>query len=196
MKLILASASPRRAGLLSEAGYEFDIQPAEIDESAITGASPSEIAQRLAVAKAETVAARFPDDMVLAADTVVCLGERLLGKPVDAADAREMLILLSGTTQVVITGVCIIHKNTNFQQTARAMSAVRMANLTDKQIDDYLASGEWMGKAGGYGIQDNDPLVQRTAGSHTNIVGLPMEITGRLLTQAGFSPKGEPKKDQ
>lgn len=186
MKLILASASPRRAQLLAEAGYQFQVQPAEIDEQAVTAAAPSELAQRLAVAKAEVIADRNPDDIVLAADTIVCLGEQVLGKPTDAAHARKMLELLSGTTQIVITGVCVTRKAASLQNSTRVMSAVRMDNLTKDQIEAYIATGDWQGKAGGYGIQDDDPFVKRVSGSHTNIVGLPMETVRRMLARAGI----------
>lgn len=188
MKLILASASPRRAELLSQSGYVFDIEPADLDESRIFADSPAELAQRLAGAKASKVADKFPDDVVLAADTLVCLGEQVLGKPTDADDARRMLHLLSGTTQVVITGLCIVRKSADYQHTFRVMSAVRMVNLNDEQIQTYIDSGEWQGKAGGYGIQDNDPLVTRIAGSHTNIVGLPMAVAKEMLNRAGIKP--------
>ena len=191
MKLILASASPRRAELLREAGYDLEVRPSAIDESQYSGVSPSEIAQRLAQAKAELIALQCPDDVVLAADTIVCLGERILGKPNDDKNAREMLELLSGTTQIVITGVCVMRKAVEFQQSTRVLTAVRMDNLSPSQMDQYIASGNWRGKAGGYGIQDNDPFVKRVAGSHTNVVGLPMEVTTKILARAGILPKSK-----
>jgi septum formation protein len=186
MKLILASASPRRAKLLADAGYQFEVHPAEIDEQQITAPSPSELAQRLAIAKAQVIADKYSDDLVLAADTVVCLGEQVMGKPADAAHARKMLELLSGTTQIIITGICLMRTSTELQQTNRVMSAVRMDDLTPEQIDRYIASGDWEGKAGGYGIQDHDPFVKRLSGSHTNIVGMPMETVRRMLARAGI----------
>jgi septum formation protein len=142
LKFILASASPRRAQLLSDAGYVFEIEPADIDEKEIPYSSPSEFAQRLAVLKAEAIAAKHPDDVVLAADTIVTLGDMVLGKPDDVAHARQMLQLLSGTTQVVITGVCVMQKSAAFQQSGRVMTAVRMDTLRPEQIDKYLASNE------------------------------------------------------
>jgi septum formation protein len=196
MKLILASASPRRAELLSEAGYVFEIEPADIDESQISASSPSELAQRLAGTKADAVGSRFPDDVILAADTIVCLGEQVLGKPASADEAREMLQLLSGTTQVVITGLCVIRKSADYQQTIKVMSSVRMDTLTPDQIEKYLASGEWQGKAGGYGIQDEDPFVKRIGGSHTNVVGLPMDTARRMLARAGITPTNGPGTGQ
>ncbi len=187
-QLILASNSPRRQSLLREAGYDFVVQPADIDETRYpAGILPAEIACHLATAKAKFIADQFPDAVVLGADTVVAFGDKVLGKPENADDARKMLRLLSGTTHIVITGVAVIHPATGFARTVRAMSAVRMRPLTAPEIDAYVAGGDWQGKAGGYGIQDADPFVTRTSGSHTNIVGLPMEITVPLLQEAGIA---------
>ena len=197
-RLILASASPRRAELLREAGYRFAVDPAEIDESFPTGMMPSDVARHLAEQKAKVIAARHPDKVVLGADTVVAFGDKILGKPADEKDAREMLKLLSGTTHLVITGVCVIHLEEGFQRLARVMSAVRMRLLSSREIDRYVESGEWLGKAGGYGIQDADKFpseasnaaafVTRQAGSRSNIVGLPMTLTKQLLAEAGIRP--------
>ncbi len=188
-RLILASASPRRQNLLREAGYAFEVDPADVDESNIpAGLLPAAIATYLAEVKAKAVAARHPESVVLAADTVVSFGDMPLGKPSDANAARRMIALLSGTTHIVITGVCVIHATANFTRTARSMSAVRMRVLTPTEIEKYVAGGAWQGKAGGYGIQDPDPFVIRQAGSHSNIVGLPMKLTQQLLAEAGVTP--------
>lgn len=188
-RLILASNSPRRSSLLREAGYLFEVDPADVDESAYpTGMLPSAVATFLAEAKAKAASARHPDDVVLGADTVVSFGDMLLGKPADANAARKMLALLSGTTHIVITGVAVIHAGAKFSMVARAMSAVRMRPLNAAEIEQYVVGGAWQGKAGGYGIQDPDPFVIRQAGSHTNIVGLPMELTTQLLAEAGVTP--------
>lgn len=189
MKLILASASPRRAQLLADAGYTFDVIPADVDEKQVSAPSPSETAMELAILKARTVAELHPDDVVLAADTIVCLGEEILGKPENAEDAAKMLSLLSGTTQVVITGLCVMRKSADYQQSSRILSAVRMDKLTPEQIEHYVDSGDWQGKAGGYGIQDKDPFVKRIAGSHSNVVGLPIKEVGKMLARAGITPK-------
>ncbi len=186
MQLILASASPRRRQLLEEAGYEFVVKPAELDETVPAGVYPPEFAQKLACAKAEAVAEQFPEDVILAADTIVTFGDQILGKPANADEARRMLAFLSRTTHIVITGVCVIRKGGDMVQATRVMSGVRMAALTNEQIEAYVASGDWQGKAGGYGIQDDDPFVTRVSGSHTNIVGLPMEVVRRLLGAAGI----------
>jgi len=188
-RLILASASPQRKKLLDDAGYEFTIYPAEIDESSFARSIlPAELAQQLSKAKAEKVAPTFPDAVVLGADTVVAFGDLTLGKPTDAADAAKMIELLAGTTHIVITGVTVICTEMNFYRSARVMSAVRMKALTPKEIQRYVESGDWHGKAGGYGIQDKDPFVERVRGDHENIVGLPMKKTRQLLEEAGIFP--------
>jgi septum formation protein len=187
-RLILASASPRRRQLLSEAGYTFTVEPTNIDETVPADMLPSDVALHLAQAKANTAAHKFPDAVVLGADTVVAFGDQVLGKPADAADARNMLGLLAGTTHIVITGVCVVHLNADFTKCRHMMSAVKMRALTRLEIDRYVDSNQWRGKAGGYGIQDSDPFVTRLSGSHTNIVGLPMTLVRDLLAEAGNPP--------
>lgn len=175
--------------MLRDARYLLDIDPAEIDESAYpVGSSPSQVAVFLAEQKCRVVAARHPEDVVLAADTVVAFGETVLGKPMNAEHAAHMLDLLSGTTHLVITGVCVGRNATHFFKCMRVMSAVRMRHLTPGEIQRYVDSKLWEGKAGGYGIQDDDPFVIRQAGSKTNIVGLPMAATKQLLAEAGVTP--------
>jgi septum formation protein len=187
-RLVLASASPRRQQLLREAGYEFAVFPADIDEEIYPNLMPIELARHLSFEKAKVVAGRFAQDVVLAADTVVAFGDRAMSKPEDAEDARRMLTLLSGTTHIVITGVTVMQKESDVRQTQVAMSAVRMRTMTRLEIDGYVASGQWEGKAGGYGIQDNDPFVTRISGSHTNIVGLPMELVEKMLGEMNIIP--------
>ena len=196
-RLILASASPRRRALLLEAGYEFEVHPADIDEEDYPAQTlPADLAQRLAMLKAQELVPRFAEDVILAADTVVAFGDIPLGKPVDEADAIKMLELLSGTTHIVITAVTVLRPVANFSITTKVMSSVRMRQWTTKEIHRYVASGEWQGKAGGYGIQDErpDPFVTRLAGSHSNIVGLPMEATTELLKSAGIFPREDARK--
>ena len=147
------------------------------------------MAEYLANAKAGVVAKGYADDVTLGSDTVVALGNELLGKPVDAADARQMLAKLSGTTHRVITGVAVIQPATGFHRSTTVISSVRMRPLTTDEIERYVAGGQWQGKAGGYGIQDDDPFVINMGGSLTNIVGLPMEETAELLLAAGISPR-------
>ncbi|HEY7090536.1 MAG TPA: Maf family protein [Tepidisphaeraceae bacterium] len=193
-QLVLASRSPRRQELLREAGYDFVIDPADVDEDDYPPeVMPADLALRLARMKSHAVAPRRPEDLILGADTVVAFGDKILGKPEDAAHAREMLRLLSGTTHIVITGVSVVRVETNFSQEKRVMSAVQMRPLTMREIDDYVASGLWQGKAGGYGIQDKDPFVKRLSGCYTNIVGLPMTTTKALLASAGVTPSRPPE---
>ncbi|MFI5380189.1 MAG: Maf family protein [Tepidisphaerales bacterium] len=189
-RLILASASPRRQQLLREWGFDFIVQPAGVDEeSAGLGLLPAELARRLALSKAQKVAADFPTDIVLGADTVVAFGDRALSKPVDADDARRMLSLLAGTTHIVITGLAVVWQEQKVELVRSVMSAVHMRQLTPAEIETYIAGGQWEGKAGAYGIQDDDPFVTNMAGSHTNIVGLPIETTSEMLTEVGIVPK-------
>lgn len=189
-RLVLASQSPRRQSLLREAGYVFETDPAHVDEDSYPpGILPADLAVNLARLKAESVAQRRPDDVVLAADTVVAFGDQILGKPADAEHARRMLRLLSGTTHIVITGVAVAHQARDLWRHRRVMSAVRMRSLSDREIDRYVQSNDWQGKAGGYGIQDSDPFVTRMSGCFTNIVGLPMTATKQLLAEAGVAPR-------
>ena len=163
---------------------------ANIDEEIYPNLSPIELARHLSFEKAKVVSAKFENDVVLGADTVVAFGDRCLSKPEDAEDARRMLTLLSGTTHIVITGVTLMHKESQMQQTRAAMSAVRMRALLPAEIDDYVASKQWEGKAGGYGIQDQYPFVTKMSGSHSNIVGLPMELVEKMLSEANILPVG------
>lgn len=189
-RLILASASPRRQELLRQAGYQFMVRPANVDEDAYPQSIlPTELALYLARQKASVVADLFPEDLVLGADTVVALGDEIIGKPADAEDARRILQLLSGTTHIVVTGVCVLCRADQFDRCDRVLSAVRMRQLTARQIDEYIAGGQWAGKAGAYGIQDRDPFVTRLQGDHDNIVGLPISRVAELLAEAGMFPR-------
>jgi septum formation protein len=185
--LVLASASPRRRELLHEAGYAFEVHPADVDEDDFpVNTLPADLAVALARRKAEAMAQKFPDRVILAADTVVAFGDKILGKPKDGDDARRMLRLLSGTTHIVITGVAVVHRLANLEMIERAMSAVNMRSMNDAEIRAYVATGNWKDKAGGYGIQDKDPFVRRVSGSdQSNVVGLPMKLVEKLLNAAG-----------
>jgi len=156
-RLILASASPRRQQLLREAGYEFLTYPADLDEAAIArpkkvGLSPENLAVYLAGVKAQMVAERFPDDVVLAADTLVAKEAEILGKPLDANDARRILTLLSGTTHRVITGVAVISRRNALLVSESVASTVEMRLLGSGDIEAYIATNQWQGKAGAYGL--------------------------------------------
>jgi septum formation protein len=190
-RLILASASPQRRRLLAEAGYDFLVHPADVDEALIGRGLPvSGAALGIARAKGEAVAWVHPDDVVLAADTIVALGEMILGKAADAAEARGILSRLSGSTHQVITGVVVINGRSGARLERQVVSTVEMKPLTGEEIEAYIASEQWRGKAGAYGIQDSDPFVRRMSGCLTNIVGLPMTTTRKLLGEAGIEPGG------
>jgi len=192
-RLILASASPRRQSLLREAGFEFIIHPADIDETLFPPhLNLPDLALYLATAKAEAVSGHYPGDVILGADTVVAHAEQWLSKPTDADDARRMLRLLSGTTHRVITGVCAIAPERKVRRAEAVISTVQMRPMSSWEIEAYIEGGEWRGKAGAYGIQDADPFVTRTTGSHTNIVGLPMETVVPLLGELGIHPMHTP----
>jgi septum formation protein len=181
MRLVLASRSPQRVTLMRDAGYAFDTDPADIDEEAYPrDLPPPQIARWLAREKAARVLSRHPHDMILAADTVVALGDLLLGKPEDEAHADRMLRQLSGSTHDVHTGVALLCPARGIEIVDHVTSRVQMRELTDAEIKAYVKSGEWRGKAGGYGIQDNDPFVTCMQGSVTNVIGLPMERVGEL----------------
>jgi len=186
---VLASASPRRAELLRAAGIEFDVMPADVDETLDVEESPDGYVRRIAQTKAEVIAARLPGRTVLAADTVVLVDNTILGKPADHADAQRMLRLLSGRGHVVLTGVCLINPNaaSGRVQTLTTRTTVRFASLTDAEIDRYVASGEPMDKAGAYAIQGlASRFVTAIEGSYSNVVGLPVALVYDLCKREGL----------
>jgi len=186
-KLVLASASPRRLELLRQIGLVPDaVDPAEIDETPLAGETARRLALRLARAKAATCAARHPDAFVLAADTVVAVGRRLLGKPADAGEARRMLALLSGRAHRVLTAVAA-HAPGSRAGARLSETRVKFKRLTEQEIAGYLATGEWDGKAGGYGVQGRaGAFVTDLFGSYTGVVGLPLYETRALLVGLGY----------
>jgi septum formation protein len=182
VRLILASASPRRAELLQSAGFSFDIDPANVDETPRPGEPPAAYTLRVARDKAAHAARRHPDAVVLAADTEVVVGRRILGKPVDAADAGRMLRLLAGAVHEVLTAVVLVAGGSEREEVAT--TRVWVAPLTAADIDWYVASGEPMGKAGAYAIQGlGARFIQRIDGSWSNVVGLPVATVHRLLAE-------------
>lgn len=190
-QLILASASPRRRQLLTEAGFRFQLDPADIDEMNYPGhLSSVQIAELLASRKAAAVADRHPHDVTLAADTVVAAADGgPVGKPVDADDARRILRRLSGTRHEVITAVHLVSPGHRLNLERVVHTSVAMREMSPAEIEQYIAGGLWEGKAGAYGIQDDDPFVTRIEGSLTNVVGLPMEETIAMLKEAGILPE-------
>ena len=185
-ELVLASASPRRIELLALIGITPDrTLPADIDETPLKDETPPRLAARLARTKAQTIAGRAPGAMVLAADTVVAVGRRLLEKPADAAEAEKFLRLLSGRNHRVFTGVAVA---TGEMVRYRVVETrVTFKRLSEAEIADYVAGGDWKGKAGGYGIQGPAAaFVQRIVGSHPAVMGLPLPETVNLLAGAGW----------
>jgi septum formation protein len=190
MRLVLASASPRRAELLTAAGIEFDVMPADVDETMDVEDTPDGYVRRVAQMKAEAVLPRAGDRPVLGADTIVVVDHAVLGKPADTADAGRMLRLLSGREHAVMTGVCLINPaaESGRVQMSTARTSVGFATLTDEEISWYLASGEPMGKAGAYAIQGlASRFVTRIDGSYSNVVGLPVALVYDLCKRAGLS---------
>lgn len=187
-ELVLASASPRRIELLAQVGITPDhIDPADIDEAPLKGETPPRLAERLASTKARVVAARRPDAVVIAADTVVAVGRRFLEKAADEAEATRFLKLLSGRNHRVFTGVAVVRAG---RLSARVNETrVSFKPLSQDEIAAYVASGDWRGKAGGYGIQGPaGAFVQRIVGSHPAVMGLPLYETVQLLRGAGVRP--------
>jgi septum formation protein len=188
LRLILASASPRRRDLLARIGVAPDaIEAADIDEAPLKGELPRVHALRLAQEKARVVAARHPGAVVLAADTVVAVGRRILPKTEDAATARACLSLMSGRRHHVLTAVAVIDAN-GALRTRLSDTIVTFKPLPPAEIDAYLQSGEWAGKAGGYAIQGRaEAFVRFLAGSHSGVVGLPLYETRNLLIASGVA---------
>lgn len=186
-KLILASASPRRSELLAQIGIEPDaVIPADIDETLLPRELPRAFALRLACGKAEKIAHENKGSIVLAADTVVAAGRRVLDKPVDAKDAERILKILSGRRHKVYGGICVIDAN----GTARSRvveTNVSFRRLSDADIAEYIAGGEWDGKAGAYAIQGlASTYVKFLSGSYSNVIGLSLYDTVNLLDASGY----------
>ncbi len=192
-KLILASASPRRLALLQQAGIEpYALRPAEIDETPKKGELPRTMVKRLAKAKAfaarDSLAGEedLRETYILAADTTVAVGRRIVTKPELVDEATGALRLLSGRAHKVYTGVGLILPNGNYRQRV-VETRVRFKRLSDKEMDSYLSSREWRGKAGGYAIQGlAGTFVQKLVGSYTNVVGLPLTEVVAMLQSEGF----------
>ena len=180
MELILASASPRRKEILSKI-VPFRVEPSRFEERQ-SGLAARDAAEYFAEGKAKEVFSRFPDDFVLGADTVVAYEGKILGKPKDREDAKKTLRLLSGKTHSVYTGVCLVGKG--FCKTISVETRVVFHELKEELIEEYVASGLPLDKAGSYGIQDGYPLVKEYTGSYTNVVGLPEEEVCALIEEA------------
>ena len=182
--LILASVSPRRSQLMSEAGYEFTVVPPEVDESAFTAekANPVEYAKRLALAKAKSVAGKHPDSFVIGADTIVDFRGRIIGKAADAEEAEQITRKLFSEPHKVITGIAIIRLSDETELVQSGSTTVYPRKMSPDQIADHIKGGSWRDKAGAYAIQETgDEFVEKIEGSLTNVMGLPMELLESLL---------------
>jgi len=186
--IILASASPRRRQLLSEAGYAFTVVQPNIDESTFSteGIKAAAYARKLALAKARSVAQTYPDCLVIGADTVVDFQGQIIGKPADAKDAEQITRKLFSAPHKVITGIAIVRLRDNTELAASASTTVYPKRLTARQIAEHIKGGSWRDKAGAYAIKETgDEFVERIEGSLTNVMGLPMELLESLLAGLG-----------
>jgi septum formation protein len=189
-RLVLASSSPRRRELLATAGYKFEVVPPSPDaeDEQRSGESPTDYVQRMARQKAADVAGRLADGIIqparitiIGCDTVVVCAGQVLGKPSDRQHARKILQMLRGTEHHAISGLCVWRLPVNEFQERVASTTLRMADIGEAALQEYLNSGQWQGKAGGFGFQDRTGWLEIVEGSETNVVGLPLEILTELL---------------
>jgi septum formation protein len=191
MKLILASASPRRAEILRNSGIQFEIRKTDVDESRLAGELPGDYVRRLALAKALSAATEYRDPvdetLILGADTVVVVDADILGKPASQDDARSMLRRLSGRIHEVHTGLALLRKPGTMQRVVEEITRVHFASLSEREIEDYIATGEPFDKAGAYGIQGiGGRYVTRIEGCYFNVMGLPLARLWSLLRELGW----------
>ncbi len=189
VKLILASSSPRRAELLHGMGLRFEVRTPTVcePEPRSTSQIPQHWAEAMSYFKARSVAKDLRDGFVMGADTIVSLGDEIIGKPTDLDDARRILNALVGTTHDVITGVTLLNVATGERLIRHDTTAVTMKPMFEDTLERYLKSGLWKGKAGAYGIQDSsDANIEHLEGSYSNVVGLPIELVEQLCTDAGI----------
>jgi septum formation protein len=187
--LVLASASPRRAGLLKLLQSEFEVLPCQVPEVLLNGESPAAMVQRLALAKARAARELRPGSTIIGADTVVVFEELTFGKPASAEEARCMLQLLSGKAHSVLTGVCVWREGNCLVDFSR--TTVVFSQMSDQEIAAYLKTGEPVGKAGAYAIQGfASRFVERVEGCYFNVVGLPVSLLYQMLKRAGYQLNG------
>lgn len=188
-RLILASASPRRHELLGRLGLSFDVIPAQVTEYEDPDADPREMVTHNASIKADWVSERYPDALVLGADTTVYIDGTVLNKPADIAEAKRMIRKLSGKSHTVYTGIAIRRKSDGLALNEGVASEVIFKSLSDTEIDHYLLKVNTLDKAGAYSIQDHtDMIIAGYKGSFTNIMGLPVDETKQILTRCGLLP--------
>jgi len=190
-EIILASASPRRQQLLEQIGVPFVVAAAEIDEESIENSSAPELVKQLARRKAEQVARDKQQAIIIAADTLVVLDEHIMGKPVNREDAFYKLSLLSGRHHQVMTGLCVLNSSRGICDTEVEITDVYFRTLSRQEINSYLDWGEWVDKAGGYGIQGKGALlIEKIAGCYFNVVGLPINRLYLMLGKQGVNLLG------
>lgn len=186
-RIVLASASPRRKQLLEQIGLRFEVDPSDYEEDIAPGSEPHEMAKRLSLGKARAAARKHRKALIIAADTFVVFGDRILGKPHSNAEAREMLRALNGQAHSVITGFTVLDAESGKVVSKSVETKVRMRKLTLKEIDGYVRSKEPLDKAGGYAIQGRGAvLVERIEGDYFNVVGLPLSALGDALREFGI----------
>jgi len=182
-RLVLASSSPRRRQLLSEAGYRFEVMsPApDVEDGGSHAESVEQMVMRLARQKAADVARKVPAGIIIGCDTVALCEENVLGKPAHRQDARRMLQLMSGQKHQVLSGLCLWQRPSDKVICRSATTSLAMEKLEDRQLEEYLETNQWEGKAGGFGYQDNLDWIRIVEGSESNVVGLPLELLAELL---------------
>lgn len=191
--IVLASASPRRQDFLKSLRLHFTIQPASIDETPLPGERPEEFVMRLAHEKARSVAKAHPKSCAIGADTIVCMGNTLFGKPGTPEEALLMLQRLRGKTHKVMTGIALIHQVESVTKTFLETTSVTFAHFSDELLKAYIANGDPMDKAGSYGIQSGGAfLVETLQGSYSNVVGLPLtRLVQELVAMGVLTPVAE-----
>ncbi len=186
--IILASSSPRRRDLLRQIGVDFDIFPADVNESILAGESPEDYAVRVSLDKVRVVAKKVGEGIIIAADTIVVFKDIVLGKPVDSEDAKRMLEMLSGKMHRVITGLAVMNAATGVVICRASTTSVWFRNLDEDEVKKYVLSGEPLDKAGAYGIQGKGALlVARIEGCYNNVVGLPLALLDEVLREFGIN---------
>ena len=187
-RLILASGSPRRSEIMNSVGWEFTKHVPDIDEDAIPGEAPSDYVQRLALEKAEAVGATYPGEIILAADTTVVIGDEIIGKPTDLADARRMLELLSGNWHEVLTGIAVTRNGV--ADVGLQSTRVKFAEMTEAEIDFLIEKGDPLDKAGAYAVQAQAALfIEGIEGDYWNVVGLPISLVYEMVRRVEESKK-------
>ncbi len=186
-KLVLASSSPRREEIMKQLKLKFTIVPGKIDESEFTEKNPDKLVKILALEKAKSVSDLVEDALIIAADTIVVLEDKILGKPEDNAEAKRQLKLLSGKEHQVMTGIAVLYSETGEVYVENNITLVKMLNMSDEKIDKYISTGEPLDKAGSYGIQGFGGLfVEVIKGSYYSVVGLPIHQLAEILDKFNY----------